>query len=541
MAKKKSSAFKVWMLSREYGDLAGVGGVKDVVEQLARTLAARSGCAVKVVLPLYGCMNPKKLGLKQVEDPIRRGQALEYEVDINYASEERRERIKVWTCVRDKVTLLLLESDRFSEKSAPYTYTAADEEKDPTKKQGEGHDDYFCVNLLHQKGALDLMMIINERPDIIHCHDGHTATLPAMVSENPGYRSFFRNNGMLVTIHNAGIGYHQEVADLPFAQASTGLPAQVIAENCLNDAFDPFLAAGNYAVINTVSENYARELQETDEDVRTGGLGHELLKRHVVIEGITNGIDPGAFNPDKEGDLGIAASFNPASDKILKGKWQCKEHLLDLFSGSRKLSAGKQYGSLSVKPDQPLLTFIGRLSEQKGIGLLIRSLRRLLKEESEFQIILLGTGEAQVEKRLIKLAEAKENRKRVCFVQGYAPSLANEIYAAGDFFLIPSEYEPCGLTDFMAQLLGNIPIVHHVGGLVKVVDEKTGLVYQEQTQKALVKVMHKAVLLYNTRPDRIREIQKNSVAEIQKKYTWKKVVASYIGLYKKAICMRLEV
>ncbi len=539
MAKKSTSIFKIWMLSREYGDLVGVGGVKDVVEQLAKTLAASPGCSVKVVLPLYNSIDPKKLGMKLVEDPLKPGRPLKYEVDMNYATHERRETVRVWTSVWDKVTLLLLESNRFSEKSEPYTYTAADENKDPKKKKGIGHADYFCVNILHQKAALDLMLIINERPEVIHCHDGHTAILPAMVNENPGYRSFFRKNGLLVTIHNGGLGYHQEVADLSFAQAITGLPSHVIAENCLGGAFDPLLVAGSYSVINAVSENYARELQETEEDSRTGWLGHELLKRNVIIEGVTNGIDPKVLSPENAKDLGIAASFNPESDITLKGKRRCKEHLLKQLSRSQKSSAVTQYGSLMVKADQPLFTFIGRLNTQKGIELLVRSLRQMLKEEQNFQIVLLGMGELEEEQSLIELAETKENRKRVCFLQGYSPSLANAIYAAGDFFMIPSEYEPCGLTDFIAQLFGNIPVVHYVGGLVKVLDEKTGLVYQEQTRKALVTVMHKAVSLYNTRPDRIREMQKNGVAEIKQKYTWEKVVFKYIDLYKKAIRMRL--
>ena len=539
MVIKKPSISNIWMLSREYGDLAGVGGVKDVVEQLAKTLAANSACTVKVVLPLYGYLDSKKLGLQLIEDPLRHGHPLEYEVDMNYPSEERRESVRVWTRVRDKVTLLLLESDRFSDKLAPYTYTDADEEDNPMKRKGVGHDDYFCVNILHQKATLDLMMMINERPDIIHCHDGHTATLPAMVSEKSGYRSFFRNIGMLVTIHNGGLGYHQEVADLPFAQATTGLPERVIIGNLLNNAFDPFVAASNYAVINTVSENYARELQETNEDNRTGWLGHELLDRDVVIEGVTNGIEPEILNPQEPEESGITASFNPVSDKTLTGKARCKKHLLELLSDSGQMSAGKQYGSLAVLPEQPLFSFIGRLSKQKGIGLLIGSLKQLLREEPGFQIVLLGTGEAVEEEKLIELAQAEENRSRVCFIQGYAPTLANEIYAAGDFFLIPSEYEPCGLTDFIAQLFGNIPIVHHVGGLVKVLDGETGLSYEEQTEEALAKVMRKAVSLYKTEPDRIREMQKYSVEEIDRYYTWDKVVKNYLNLYKKAINERL--
>ncbi len=540
MVIKKSSLLNIWMLSREYGTLVGAGGVKDVVEQLATALAARPKSSVKVVLPLYGSMDARRLKFKRVRDPLRRNRSLEYEVDMNYAHRERRERVKVWTLKRDNVTLLLLESDRFSEKLAPYTYTAEEEKQDPSKKRGEGHIDYFSVNILLQKATLDLMMILGERPDIIHCHDGHTAVLPAMVSENPGYRAFFRKCGMLVTIHNAGLGYHQEVDDLPFAQAVTGLASRVITDNCLGDSFDPFLAAADYAILNTVSENYAEELRETAEDSRTGWLGHALAKRGAVLEGVTNGIDPDALTPVRAEELGLMEPFNPASDGVLTGKWKCKNSLLQQLNTINEVGEGRQYGILNNTPDLPLFTFIGRLSSQKGIDLLIDSLQQMLKDEDGFQVVLLGTGEKEKEEWLAELATQKENQGKVCYIQGYAPKLANEIYAAGDFFLIPSEYEPCGLTDFIAQLFGNIPIVHYVGGLVKVRNEETGFTYKNQDSEELVSVMRKAIKMYSSRPDRIRQIQKAAVNMIRKNHTWKKVVSRYAELYKRAMVMRLK-
>ena len=540
MARKKSSLLNIWMLSREYGDLVGAGGVKDVVEQLAKALAEKASSRVRVVLPLYGSMDPVKLGLKQVWDPQHKSRPLEYEVDMNYVLQERREGVKVWTLKRDNIVLLLLDSKRFSEKLAPYTYTEQEEKQDPSKQRGMGHVDYFSVNILLQKAALDLMMILGERPDVIHCHDGHTGVLPAIVSENPGYRAYFRKAGMLVTIHNAGLGYHQEVDDLPFAKAVTGLPDRVITNNCIDDAFDPFLAAADYSVLNTVSENYAVELQETAEDSRTGWLGHALAKRGVTLEGVTNGIDPDVLTPVNGEKLGLAASFDPGSDDVLKGKWDCKVHLLKRLNSTGEIAEGRQHGTLSNEPDLPLFSFIGRLSSQKGIGLLIESLQQMQGEGDDFQIVLLGTGDTQEEERLIELAEEKGNTGKVCFIQGYAPKLANEIYAAGDFFLIPSEYEPCGLTDFIAQLFGNIPIVHYVGGLEKVLDEQTGFVYHRQVADELTEVMRKAIKLYGSRPGRIREIQKTAVETIMKNHTWETVVSRYGELYKQAIIMRLK-
>ena len=150
MARKKSSLLNIWMLSREYGDLVGAGGVKDVVEQLAKALAEKASSRVRVVLPLYGSMDPVKLGLKQVWDPQHKSRPLEYEVDMNYVLQERREGVKVWTLKRDNIVLLLLDSKRFSEKLAPYTYTEQEEKQDPSKQRGMGHVDYFSVNILLQ-------------------------------------------------------------------------------------------------------------------------------------------------------------------------------------------------------------------------------------------------------------------------------------------------------------------------------------------------------------------------------------------------------
>ena len=128
----------------------------------------------------------------------------------------------------NRVHIYLVDAARFRQKSAVYTYTEDDEIMVSWQKKSMGHHDYFAMNLLHQKAALELMVCLDAKPDIIHCHDGHTAVLPALIRENPGYRSYFRATGCLVTIHNAGFGYHQEVADIPYARSITGLPDQII-------------------------------------------------------------------------------------------------------------------------------------------------------------------------------------------------------------------------------------------------------------------------------------------------------------------------
>ena len=527
---------KIWMLTREYGEIAGAGGVKDVSKQLAECFASVGGCDVRVVLPLYGFIDPAKFDCRLLQDNLARRPLL-FTVDMNYAGQERREDVRIWTCRLGGVTVYLPESDRFREKMDVYTYTPREEAVESWKQAGKGHIDYFAMNILLQKGALELMMLLDEHPDVIHCHDGHTALVPALINECPGLRSYFRRTGCLVTVHNAGIGYHQEVADLPFAQAITGLPRHFIESNCLAAAFDPFLAASRYALLNTVSENYARELQETDDDRITGWLGHLLADRGVVIEGVTNGIDPADFNPSDPQRAGIAAAFDPADPgDALAGKKRCKAALLEAVGRKSPVAGLEIIGTLENNSDIPLFTFIGRLSEQKGIDILSAALVGFLRRHPQCQMLFLGSGDRIEEDNLRLLVETKGLAGRACFFRGFSPLGANQVYAAGDFFVIPSRYEPCGLTDYIAQLFGNIPIVHHVGGLVKVVDGQTGIAYRGGVAD-LQEALERAIVLFG-KPQRLRQMQRDAVLRIQERHTWAQVMKAYLRLYEKARLQR---
>jgi starch synthase len=531
----------IWMVTREYDGLAGAGGVKDVCRQLSEALVRHAGCRVQVVLPRYGFMDPGAMGFSRLKMPgpknIAPGPGQDvFAVDMDYAGESRRESISAWHQERDGVIVYLAEADRFAEKLDVYTYTAEEERRRSWQRKGTGHFDYFAMNVLLQKSALALMMLLGEKPDVIHCQDGHTALIPVMLREMEGYRHFFRHTGAVVTIHNAGIGYHQEVDDLHFARAVTGLPAGVINASLLNGAFDPFLAASHYAVMNTVSEQYARELQETREDIRTGWLGHALLERDVTLAGITNGINPGDFDPAKPKKLGLKAGFDVRKGR-LDGKRACKQSLQRSLSSRRKRARVKQFGRLSVKPDQPLYTFIGRLTQQKGVDLLAKVFSALLREDREFQLLILGSGDQALEMRLKETAENDDFSGQICFLLGYDQELALKVYAAGDFFLIPSLFEPCGLTDYIAQMFGNIPIVHQVGGLVKVIDGETGFAYEQHSTAALMLTVQKSLEIYRNEPRTIARIQKNAVERIRENHTWKEVMKQYLDLYGKSIAM----
>jgi len=521
------------MLTREYGDLAGAGGVKDVVCQLSESLARWSGRAVNVGMPLYGFMDRAVIGCEPVTTEQDEGLPLQCEVPMHEPQHYIHEKVAFYRFRLNRVNIYFVDSPRFASKNSVYTYTDADEQLTEWQKKSEGHHDYFAMNLLLQKAALELMILLGEQPDVIHCHDGHTAVVPALLRECPGYMSYFRGTGCVVTVHNAGYGYHQEVADLPYAASISGLPSQIIDGHKLNDKFDPFLVGARYAIVNTVSENYARELQQTGADGMTGWLGHELLARNVTLEGITNGITPESFELQAIMGERTECYFDPGDETDdLRGKKLFKEQFLaelEQLSIPREVSC---HGILQ-NHERPLFTFIGRLGEQKGVDILLDVISELVARDHRPQFLVLGSGDSDLESRLQWLSGNGIFRGRLCFLKGFHSLLASKVYAAGDFFVVPSRYEPCGLTDFIAQLHGNIPIVHHVGGLVKVRDDVTGIGYGGDQYGALLQALERALLLWEN-PEKRRLIQLQAVREIQEKYTWRSVMKQYLALYNRS-------
>jgi starch synthase len=209
----------------------------------------------------------------------------------------------------------------------------------------------------------------------------------------------------------------------------------------------------------------------------------------------------------------------------------------------------EQYGRLSEDPELPLFTFIGRLTSQKGVDVLLQAVSLLLadteiekekqkqKRNQKFQLLILGSGDPKLEQQLQELTKLKIIAGRICFLKGYDPDLANKIYAAGDFFVIPSLYEPCGLTDYIAQLLGNLPVVHHVGGLVKVLDGKTGIAYLDHDPDALADAMQRALELYSRDPEQLQSMQQAAVQRIRSHHSWQNVMRDYLSIYQEALEM----
>ncbi len=504
----------VWHIAREYAGMAEAGGVKDVVRGLAEA-QARAGWKPTVALPLYGFL----------PETLRSGTtAATFVLSIPDQDRDNAlfdEAVRVVVSTVDGVRVLLVDSPRYASARDVYTYTAPDEEENHWKTRGSGHWDAHQKNIVLQRGALETALALGEAPDVIHCHDGHTAFLPALLREDPRFSGAFRETRAVVTIHNAGAGYHQEVWSAEFARLLTGLPEAVIRRGLLGTSVDPLLLAGDYATLTTVSERYAEELLAEQDGELSGGLGRALGERGIGLRGITNGIDPRPWDPRLPGAPGLPFPFDPLSGNLV-GKQRCRAALLHRLG-------------LADAGQGPLYAFVGRLTGQKGIDVLFHALKDLLRGPRDRTFVVIGKGNKNMEAMLGSLASEPAHAGRLAFLPVYDQELASLIYGGSDFFLVPSAYEPCGLTDFIAQLRGSIPVVHRVGGLVKVRDGETGFSYDDHSPAALAAAVERTTRLYRQEPGLLDRIRRRAFGEIFSRHTWDRVFAeSYLPLYRDA-------
>lgn len=523
----------VWHISREYEGIAEAGGVKDVVAGLASSLR-RCGAAVTIVLPRYGFIDLD--GLAAVKLPFRLHLTLPAE---NRASKPAVLEIEVYETKRQGVRIFLLDSAHTRDKGSVYTYTEEEELKRPERRKGSGHWDAHHLNLTLQLGALELALHLSGVSDdgmaeVFHCHDGHTAFLPAIMREQKKFREKFLKTRAVVTIHNAGWGYHQEIYGMDFARGLTGLEAEVLSKGLLPDkkeCIDPLLLSAHYAAVNTVSEEYAGEIMRGALEGSTGGLGAALRKAGLNLTGITNGIDLENYDPRTAGGSSLPCAFNPMTGD-LGGKRGCR---LALYQRLRceEIPGIRSYGTLNLENEEPLYTFVGRLTGQKGVDILTGAVSLLLCRRAGARFLFLGQGERELEEKLISLTTELPARERFQLLLGYNSEIARLIFAAGDFFLIPSLYEPCGLTDFIAQLMGNLPIVHRVGGLVKVRDGFNGFSYNEHSVMELAETVMRTLELFYGDPETLAVMRSQAFNHILEHYTWEKVLKEhYLPFYR---------
>lgn len=291
------------------------------------------------------------------------------------------------------------------------------------------------------KAVLSMLPLIDFRPDIIHCHDWQAGLVPVYLKNEFAGGEFFRGIKSIMTIHNLRF---QGIWDRETMQGLTGFPDELFTPDKLEFNKDTNMLKGGlvYAdYITTVSDTYAMEIQS---DYYGEGLNGLLSARHFDMQGIVNGIDYKAYDP--ENDAKIYSHFNASNFRKKKSvnKTKLQEEL-----------------GLAVDGKKYMIGLISRLTDQKGLDLISYVMDNLVDEFT--QLVVIGTGEARYENMFRHYAWKYPDRvsANIC----YSDDLAHKLYAAADAFLMPSRFEPCGLTQLISFRYGTVPIVRETGGL----------------------------------------------------------------------------
>ena len=291
------------------------------------------------------------------------------------------------------------------------------------------------------KAVLSMLPLIDFRPDIIHCHDWQAGLVPVYLKNEFAGGEFFRGIKSIMTIHNLRF---QGIWDRETMQGLTGFPDELFTPDKLEFNKDANMLKGGlvYAdYITTVSDTYAMEIQS---DYYGEGLNGLLSARHFDMQGIVNGIDYKAYDP--ENDAKIYSHFNASNFRKKKSvnKTKLQEEL-----------------GLAVDGKKYMIGLISRLTDQKGLDLISYVMDNLVDEFT--QLVVIGTGEARYENMFRHYAWKYPDRvsANIC----YSDDLAHKLYAAADAFLMPSRFEPCGLTQLISFRYGTVPIVRETGGL----------------------------------------------------------------------------
>jgi starch synthase len=335
------------------------------------------------------------------------------------------------------------------------------------------------------------------RPDILHAHDWHAALACSYLRAHPGAhaRSVF-------TIHNLAF---QGL----FAQDDFGLldlPRRFMQPDGLEfHGWLSFMKGGLVHAdrLTTVSPTYAREITTPEFGCGVEGV---LRTRAADLSGILNGVDYGHWDPAT--DAALPARFD-AQD--LGGKAVCKAALQ------------REFG-LDARTDAPLIGIVSRLSEQKGLDLALAALPALRAEG--VQLAILGSGDAPLERAFADAAAAHPGQVGVHI--GYDETLAHRVIAGADLILVPSRFEPCGLTQLYGMRYGTLPLVRRVGGLADTVDDASGFIFEAADASSLIEAARRAVLTLRE-PARWRAMQQTAMA---RDHSWSAAAARYLALYR---------
>jgi len=478
---------KVLMVTPEAVPFAKTGGLADVAGSLPPALE-RQGVETALVLPAYRTILESGYSWRPV--------ITDMEVPLGYAT-LRANVLETLTAEGIRVYLI----DREDLFNRPSLYG---------NRHGDYYDNlerfsFFC------HGALRLANQLYIRPDVLHLHDWQTGLIPALL-KGP-YADWPNLSGMptVFTIHN--LAYQGNFPDDRFPV--TGLSYSHFFHPDGLEIWGQFslLKSGIvYAhAVTTVSPTYAKEIQTDDQGMSMAGI---LRQRGGDVRGILNGVDYAVWSP--ETDSHLAATYNIDDPS---GKKRCKAALM------------KELQLESTGEEIPLLCMISRMDGQKGFDLLVSIVDGIM--ETGASLVILGSGNEWVEKTL----ESARTRfpERIALRYGFDANLAHRIIAGADIFLMPSRYEPCGLTQLYAMKYGTIPVVRGTGGLedtVSLFDTATGkgngFKFYPYDAKAFLEVIVKAVGLYRNRKH-WKKLMHNGM---KMDFSWDRSAKEYAGIYR---------
>src|SRR6476620_4839256 len=472
---------RIALLSSEVVPFAKTGGLADVAGALPKALADHDVDA-RVILPLY----------QQIDRSLLNGSVIE-DVPVQWRGQIRPTR--VYQSDTAGAPAYLIDAPEYFSKPSIYGYS-------------NDHERFAFFS----RAALALLKHLDWQPDVVHGNDWPCGFAMSELRARRRYDEFFRPVKTLFSIHNLayqgafdpkdlwwlGFGESPEKDDFMLKGAASALKAGLISADALS----------------TVSRRYAEEIQTPGQG---SGLDWLLRARRDRLVGITNGVDYDLWNP--ETDQYIAANF---SAEDLTGKRECKRDLLRRFALPEDL-------------DRPIIAIISRLVSQKGYDI-IRQLSNTILQTGSF-FIALGAGDKEYEDFLQSWHD--QAPRQVGIFKGYAGEpLAHQIEAGADMFLMPSQYEPCGLNQMYSMRYGTVPIVRATGGLDDTVENYnaqdgtgTGFKFHEYHAGALLDKIREALYFYS-KPEIWQQIQLNGMAQDN---SWDAAAKKYLGLYEQLV------
>jgi len=481
---------KILFVTSEATPFAKTGGLADVAGSLPRALR-QLGHDVRVIMPCYRSAQRNGFSLAKGRKAV----------EVNLGGETIRASLRqtIW----EGVPYHFIEAPEFFDRE--YLYGTPDGDYQDNARRFT----FFC------RAVLEYLLRADFRPDILHLHDWQTALIPALLKTERATDPFFASTASVLTIHNLG---YQGIFPLTMVE-KLGLPQEFANTEHLEYFDNISLLKGGIVhadLINTVSDTYCQEIQQIEQG---HGFDSLLRSRSRDLYGILNGINEKSWDPALDPALN-----KPFSNTNLNGKRSCKRALQ------------KELG-LAERHDLPLIAVVSRLDQQKGIDLIEEIWPELMQRAMQF--VLLGSGD--LEQTAFWRARQKESTNNFSIGLEFDENLSRRIYSAADCLLVPSRYEPCGLTQMIALRYGALPIVRQTGGLADTVFDLqqhtksgNGFVFNDATPKALLEAIDRALELYPQRNRWLPLVKKGMEID----FSWGGSAHRYEELYEKALTKR---